>query len=55
MLGEEYDCFQDVYMYLFASVLFTGCGDTAGVCVSVCVYVSVWFMVDSKVCVRVCL
>lgn len=37
MLGEEYHCFQDVYMYVFAFVLFTGCEDTAGVCVYMCV------------------
>lgn len=54
MLGEEYDRFQDVYVYVFASVLFTGVGIQV-VCVSVCVYVSVCFMVDSKVCVRMCL
>lgn len=41
MLGEEYDCFQNVYMYVVASVFFTGCWDTAGVCVYMCVCVCV--------------
>lgn len=50
MLGEEYDCFQNVYMYVVASVFFTGCWDTAGVCVYMCVCVCVVYGWIQGVC-----